>query len=318
MTLPPLVSTASAIIAGGLFVALAALLWVDQRMHQRARIRHRFAWASGDSADQAQGTALSVSSQVHSAFAATVRVANSLRFLGSGRRDQTQALLESAGFRGRTGVSNYFGVKLIASACGAVGAILGVSQGVFADNSGMQAALVLAGFFLGGLTPELVVRRIARRRQTAIRANLPDAIDLLIIATNAGQSLEVALARVGAELGRTAPVLADELQVTTSELRALPNRRQALENFATRTGVAEARSLTATLIQTVRYGTPLTQSLKVLAAEQRIARVLTLEEKAAKLPAILSLPLMLLIMPSIFIVTAGPALLSVGDALFGT
>jgi tight adherence protein C len=310
MTLPPLVSTASAIIAGGLFVALAALLWVDQRMHQRARIRHRFACASGDSADQAQGTALSVSSQVHSAFAATVRVANSLRFLGSGRRDQTQALLESAGFRGRTGVSNYFGVKLIASACGAVGAILGVSQGVFADNSGMQAALVLAGFFLGGLTPELVVRRIARRRQTAIRANLPDAIDLLIIATNAGQSLE--------ELGRTAPVLADELQVTTSELRALPNRRQALENFATRTGVAEARSLTATLIQTVRYGTPLTQSLKVLAAEQRIARVLTLEEKAAKLPAILSLPLMLLIMPSIFIVTAGPALLSVGDALFGT
>ena len=76
--------------------------------------------------------------------------------------------------------------------------------------------------------------------------------------------------------------------------------------------------LTATLIQTVRYGTPLTQSLKVLAAEQRIAKVLTLEEKAAKLPAILALPLMLLIMPSIFIVTAGPALLSVGDALYGT
>ena len=106
--------------------------------------------------------------------------------------------------------------------------------------------------------------------------------------------------------------------MTTSELRALPNRRQALENFALRAGIAEARSLTSTLIQTVRYGTPLTQSLKVLAAEQRVAKVLQLEEKAAKLPAILSLPLMLLIMPSIFIVTAGPAMLSIGDALFGT
>ncbi len=318
MTLPPVVSMASGLIAFGLFVALAALLWVDQRMHQRARIRHRFAWASGGSVGQKPGVALSISSDIHSAFAATVRLANALRFLGSGNREQTQALLETAGFRGRSGVSNYFGVKLMTCAVGAAAAILVVTQGVFANNSGMQAALVLAGFFLGGLTPELAVRQIARRRQAAIRANLPDAIDLLIIATNAGQSLEVALARVGAELGRTAPALADELQVTTSELRALPNRRQALENFAIRAAVPEARSLTATLIQTVRYGTPLTQSLKVLAAEQRIAKVLTLEEKAAKLPAILALPLMLLIMPSIFIVTAGPALLSVGDALYGT
>ena len=261
---------------------------------------------------------LAFTGEVRDAFAAVVRVANSLRFLGSGRREETLALLQTAGYRSRAAVSNYFGAKLIASGAGAAVAVGAVSQGVFTGNSAMQAVMLLAGFFIGGLLPEFAVKGMAKRRQAAIRSTLPDAIDLLIIATNAGQSLEVALGRVGKEIGHAAPVLADELRVATSELRALPNRRQALENFALRAGIAEARSLTSTLIQTVRYGTPLTQSLKVLAAEQRVAKVLQLEEKAAKLPAILSLPLMLLIMPSIFIVTAGPAMLSIGDALFGT
>ena len=91
-------------------------------------------------------------------------------------------------------------------------------------------------------------------------------------------------------------------------------RATALRNLAERTGLRDMRSLTVALIQTIRYGTPLTQALRVLAAEMRQARVLALEEKAAKLPALLSLPLMLLIMPAVFIVTAGPAVLGLFDA----
>jgi len=317
MTLPPLVSTESALLVLAALVSLVLLHWLDQRLQRQARAQERFLRAAGRN-HRVSGPLLALSRQMHTLIEIAADLAQKLRFLGSGNRSQTKILLESAGFRGTKAVARYFGAKLIACVVGALAALAAVGQGTFAGNSPMQAALLLAGFFVGGLLPEFVCKHIASRRRAVIRAFLADAIDLLIIATNAGQSLEVALTRVAAEMSRTAPALADELQVTTHELRALPNRRQALENFAVRSGVPEARSLTATLIQTIRYGTPLTQSLKVLAAEQRSAKLLRLEEKAAKLPAILSLPLMLLIMPSIFIVTAGPAMLNVGDALFGS
>ena len=319
MTLPPLYSFDSALMAAGVFLLLVSLVWIEQRIYRRAQVRDRFERArSGLTPNHRPNAVLAVSIQLRTGFATLVRIANSLRFLGSSRRDEARLLLQSAGIRSRASVSNYFGAKLLAAGSGASAALVAIMQGVFAANSFLQVALVIGGFFIGGLAPELALKWWARRRQGMIRASLPDAIDLLIIATNAGQSLEVALGRVEAEISRASPVLGEELRVTKSELRALPNRKQALENFAVRTGIEEVRSLTSTLIQTVRYGTPLTQSLKILATEQRGAKILRLEEKAAKLPAILSLPLMLLIMPSIFIVTAGPALLSIGDALFGS
>jgi tight adherence protein C len=171
--------------------------------------------------------------------------------------------------------------------------------------------------FGGGMLPELVVQQLARRRQKRIKEHLADAVDLMIIAANAGQSLDMSLGRVAEEMSRRAPALGEELQVTMSELRGFSDRRQPLENLARRTDLKEVKSVTATLIQTLRYGTPLTQSLKNLAREMREARMLALEEKAAKLPALLSLPLMLFIMPAIFVVTAGPAVIALGEAFGG-
>ena len=158
------------------------------------------------------------------------------------------------------------------------------------------------------------MRQVARRRQRRIKEHLADAVDLMIIAANAGQSLDMSLGRVAEEMTRRAPALGEELGITISELRGFSDRRQPLENLARRTGLREVKSVSATLIQTLRYGTPLTHSLKNLAREMREARMLALEEKAARLPALLSLPLMLFIMPAIFVVPAGPAVIAIGEA----
>jgi tight adherence protein C len=307
------------ITVSGLAVLLALLVATDRHVQRQARMRARFSHAFGSRrhASGLEHAALLLSNEARAAFASIVRAAGVLRILGTGDRGKVRLLLQSAGFRSTASLANFFGAKLIASILGVVAGLGLVANGTFAGQGLLQFAVVFMGFFIGGLLPELVMRKVAARRQERVRIALPDAIDLLIIAANAGQSLEVALNRVGKEMTRNAPELADELRVTTSELRALPNRREALENLALRTGIAEVRSLTATLIQTIKYGTPLTQSLKILAAELRQAKLLRLEEKAAKLPALLALPLMLLIMPSIFIVTAGPAVLSIGEALFG-
>lgn len=307
------------LIVAALVSLLVLLLIADRVVQQQAKLRLRFFEAGGAKkrVRGLEGFALSLSNEARAAYASIAKASGILRMFGTGDRSKIRLLLQSAGFRSGAALANFFGAKLVCSVLGCVGAFALVAGGTFAGNLPLQGAIVLVGFFVGGMLPEMALKRHAARRQQRIRTALPDAIDLLIIAANAGQSLEVSMNRVAKELVRNAPDLADELRVTTSEIRALPNRREALENLALRSGAPEVRSLTATLIQTIKYGTPLSQSLKVLAAEQRQAKLLALEEKAAKLPALLALPLMVLIMPSIFIVTAGPSMLGIGDALFG-
>jgi tight adherence protein C len=224
-------------------------------------------------------------------------------------------LLTRAGWRSSAAVGNYGTLKSVASLMGLlVGLALVLGGGLADGQPALQLVAVMVGAFLGGMLPEFVVQQLARRRQKRIKEHLADAVDLMIIAANAGQSLDMSLGRVAEEMSRRAPALGEELTITISELRGMSDRRQPLENLAKRTDLREVKSVTATLVQTLRYGTPLTQSLKNLAREMREARMLALEEKAAKLPALLSLPLMLFIMPAIFVVTAGPAVLAIAEA----
>lgn len=144
---------------------------------------------------------------------------------------------------------------------------------------------------------------------------MPDGLDLLVICAEAGQSLDGALQRLARELGRSRPEFAEELALTAMELGLLPERRQALDNLATRTDIAPIRAVVNTLIQTERYGTPLAQSLRVLTAEFRQDRLMKAEEKAARLPAILTIPIIIFILPPLFIVLIGPAILRTVDLL---
>jgi tight adherence protein C len=171
------------------------------------------------------------------------------------------------------------------------------------------AACAVFGFF----APGIYIKNITTKRVKHIQLGLPDALDLMIICAEAGLSLDATLARVSRELQPSCPELAEELAITSAELTFLPDRRQAFENLNNRTDMSSVRGVVNTLLQTAKFGTPLAQSLRVLAAEYRDARMFRAEEKAARLPALMTVPMILFILPTLFIVLMGPAGLSIAD-----
>jgi len=171
---------------------------------------------------------------------------------------------------------------------------------------------------VGGLyVPEIVVRNAIQKRRKELQKGLPDALDLLVICAESGLALDAALIRVAREMAHSSPELADEISLTAIDLGFQPDRRMALQNMIKRTELPSIRGVVNTLIQTEKYGTPLAQSLRVLAAEYRDERMLKAEEKAAKLPATLTVPLIVFILPTLFIVLLGPAILRAIDGLGG-
>jgi tight adherence protein C len=167
---------------------------------------------------------------------------------------------------------------------------------------------------LGYKAPDLFVSNLVTKRTDAIRKGLPDALDLLVICAEAGLTVDAAFNRVARELGRAYPELGDEFALTAIELSFLTERRQAFENLAYRVNLDAVKGVVTTMIQTERYGTPLASALRVLSAEFRNERMMRAEEKAARLPAIMTVPLILFILPVLFIVILGPAACSINDA----
>ena len=180
---------------------------------------------------------------------------------------------------------------------------------------GMRLLAVLGGAGFGFFVPELYVNNLIKKRQLALSKALPDGLDLLVICAESGLSLDAALERVANKVGQASPALAEELSLTSIELGFLPERRQALLNLNRRTNLPSIRGVVNTLVQTEKYGTPLSQSLRVLANEFRDQRLLKAEEKAARLPATLTVPMILFILPVLFIVLVGPAAIQVMDNL---
>lgn len=222
--------------------------------------------------------------------------------------------LAKAGWRTKDAVTVFLFFKLILPLVALVAALIlvyGLKMGDFSPF--MRAVITLGSIALGWSSPDLLVRNATIKRQDALRKSMPDALDLLVICTEAGLSLDAALKRVSVELGKSFPELADEFTLTSIELGFLPERRTALANLAKRVDIPAMRSVVATLSQTEKYGTPLSQSLRVLSAEFRNERMMRAEEKAARLPAVLTVPLILFILPSLFIVLMGPAILDLMD-----
>ena len=178
------------------------------------------------------------------------------------------------------------------------------------------AALALA-VFVGYKGPEIYLGNLAKKRSDAIRKGLPDALDLLVICAEAGLTVDAAFNRVAKELGRAYPELGDEFTLTAIELSFLNERRQAFNNRAYRVNLDAVKGVVTTMVQTERYGTPLASALRVLSAEFRNERMMRAEEKAARLPAIMTVPLIMFILPVLFIVILGPAACSIADAFSG-
>ncbi len=169
--------------------------------------------------------------------------------------------------------------------------------------------------FLGYKGPELYLSNKASKRTKEIQKGLPDALDLLVICAEAGLTVDAAFNRVAKELGRAYPELGDEFALTAIELSFLNERKMAFDNFAYRVNLEAVKGVVTTMVQTERYGTPLASALRVLSGEFRNERMMRAEEKAARLPAIMTIPLILFILPVLFIVILGPAACSISDAL---
>lgn len=185
------------------------------------------------------------------------------------------------------------------------------------DKLSFKLGSCLLAVYLGLLLPRIVLDRLVARRQRAIERSLPDALDLLVICTNAGLGLNAALQRVAEELAMVAPELADELRLTSQEMQVSSDTVTVLERMADRIKIEPVDSLVSTLIQSRQYGTAITQALRVLARSERTARLMRLEEQAAKLAVKITIPMMIFILPTVLIVGAGPAVLSLMDFFGG-
>jgi tight adherence protein C len=244
------------------------------------------------------------------------RVVKTLKLAQNQQVGKIHDRLAQAGFRSRDAVIVYFFAKIIAPIGFGIASFVILYLFKFGDFTPATKMIIVSGScILGLLAPDLYVSNTTSKRQLALARSLPDALDLLVICAESGLSLDAGLERVANEIGDAGPELAEELQLTSVELGFLPERRQALLNLNRRTNLGAIRGVVNTLVQTEKYGTPLSQSLRVLANEFRDQRLLKAEEKAARLPATLTVPMIVFILPVLFIVLIGPAIISVMDNL---
>ncbi len=230
-------------------------------------------------------------------------------FLPSKTLAELEQTLLQAGFRGRSGLSLFVGGKIV----GFIALPLLAWTLLPEQRLGTPLHLVLAAAAatVGLLFPDWLVRRMRSRYVGGVEHGLPDALDLLVICAEAGLSLVTAISRVGTEIRGVHPEVADELILTADELAVTSDTRLALTNMGERTGLASLRRLGKTLIQAQQYGTPLSHALRSLAAEMRGELLIRFEERAARLPTLLTIPMILFILPSMFLVVGGPAMISV-------
>ena len=242
------------------------------------------------------------------------QVVASLHLLRTRGAQKVTLKLMRAGWRSRDALNIYFFLKLsLPFAFGVAALILLYVVEIVDLEPTMRMMVALGAVVIGAYAPEMAVHHVTSKRRVLLQKGLPDMLDLMVICAESGQSLDGAMSRVARELGVSHPELAEELQITSAELGLLPDRRQALENLSQRTDLPGIRAIVNTLFQSEKYGTPLSQSLRVLAAEFRNDRMMKAETKAARLPAILTVPMILFILPPLFIVLIGPAALKAID-----
>jgi tight adherence protein C len=241
---------------------------------------------------------------------------SSLKVLQDEQVKAVQIKLMQAGIRSKEwAVAVIFGRMVLPIVLGGMVLYLVYGTDMVATYSPLKKyGIVAVTFILAYKAPDIYLKNKITKRMSAIRKGLPDALDLLVICAEAGLTVDAAFHRVSRELGRAYPELGDEFTLTAIELGFLSERRQAFENLSTRVNLDAVKGVVTTMVQTEKYGTPLASALRVLSAEFRHERMMRAEEKAARLPAIMTVPLILFILPTLFIVILGPAACSISDA----
>ena len=230
-------------------------------------------------------------------------------------RAQLEQTINQAGLRGSRVFGLFFGSKILLMFG------LPTLAYVLINGHGFGTTTfygILGGAFaLGMLAPDFFIKQMRGRHLKKVERGLPDALDMMVICAQAGLGLETAIDRVAQEFIFANPAVATELAICSSEMRIGTDRRTALLSLGDRTGLESMRRLAGTLIQTMQFGTPLSQALRVLAAEMRTDNLTRFEERAARLPVFLTLPMIVFILPCVFIVVGGPAGLQISKTLGG-
>lgn len=242
-------------------------------------------------------------------------ILGSLKMLQDDQIQKTQQRLMQAGIRTKDLAFFIIFARFVLPAMLGTSAIMLIYVVDYFPNwGGFRQYITVASILIGSYkAPDIWLKNKIKKRSHAVRKGLPDALDLLVICAEAGLTVDAAFGRVSKELGRAYPELGDEFGLTAIELGFLNERRNAFENLAMRVDLEAVRGVVTTMIQTEKYGTPLASALRVLSAEFRNERMMRAEEKAARLPAIMTIPLIMFILPVLFIVILGPAACAISD-----
>ena len=236
------------------------------------------------------------------------QIVESLNLRSVFEAENSREALRQAGMRSERHLVTFLALRLITPLFVAL-LVFVYSSTVFADRVPPQMRMVatMVGLVFGFYLPSIILKNLKTRRQDSIRRAWSDALDLLLICVESGMSIEPAMQRVSREIGSGSVALAEELTLTVAELSYLQDRRKAFENLGKRTGLPTVKSVVTSLIQSERYGTPLGTALRVLAQENRDARMAEAERKAAALPPKLTVPMIMFFLPVIFIIILGPS-----------
>jgi tight adherence protein C len=225
------------------------------------------------------------------------------------------ATLEAAGFRGGRGIGLFIGAKILLAIL--VPMVLYFAFSNFGTTTFWISVKIGGGAMAGLLLPETIATNIRQRHLTQVEAGVADALDMLVICADAGLALEAGLARVAHEIAPLNAALAMELTQTSRELQIGSDMRSAMDALGQRTGLDTLKRLATTLAQSLQYGTPLTQALRSLSAELRQEALILFEERAGRLPTLMTVPMILFILPCVFLIVAGPAIINVLATIHG-
>ena len=236
--------------------------------------------------------------------------------VGADERAKLSRLLRAAGFEQRDALSYFLSVKLGSGAIvGAIAGYFSAGSELFAQYTILVALAAVVGLVVGSIIPEYGLRALAGRRLRGMSSALPDALDLMVMCLESGLTFERALTTVADELMAIEPSLAAEFRLVEAELRLGASRRNVLLEFHDRTQVEGLKNLAMTLIQSERYGTALSQSMKNIAAAERVQRAAQIAARAERLPVLMTLPMLLFVVPGTMLLVAGPAFLTAIKAL---
>jgi tight adherence protein C len=227
-------------------------------------------------------------------------------------QEEAREKLVQAGYRGQAPYVAYLFFRMVTPVVAMVATAIYLFLIVKVDQPALiKIGICIGAGYLGMHLPYLLLKNKITRRQLLIKRGFPDALDLLLICVESGMSVEAAFRKVSQEIGTQSIPLAEEFTLTTAELSYLPDRKQAYENLAKRTDIEGVKAVSLALAQAERYGTPLGQTLRVMAQENRDMRMAEAEKKAAALPPKLTVPMILFFLPCLFIVILGPAAIKV-------